>query len=51
MIIRINLHPAKKPKVKTNPGVYFVVAGLAIMVIVIVVYGVQNMLLKAAVKE
>lgn len=35
MIIRINLHPAKKPKVKTNPGVYFVVAGLAIMVIVI----------------
>lgn len=35
MIIRINLHPAKKPKVKTNPGVYFVVAGLAIMVVVI----------------
>ena len=35
MIIRINLHPAKKPKVITNPGVYFVVAGLAIMVVVI----------------
>lgn len=38
MIIRINLHPAKKPKVKTNPGVYVVLAGVVVMVLIIAVF-------------
>lgn len=32
MIIRINLHPNKKPKKKSNPGLMFVAIGIALLV-------------------
>ena len=35
MIIRVNLHPAKKPKVKANPGAYVVAVGAIIMVVIV----------------
>lgn len=51
MIIRINLHPAKKPKVKKNPGVYVVLAGGVVMVLIIAGFLIQASKINSETKQ
>lgn len=47
MIIRINLHPAKKPKTKSNPGIAVFLVGVIIAIIIVIGFYLHGENLKA----